>query len=74
MSHRAPVRAADAGTDKRAALRLAASAARRQDVARSSRDNAIRFAADSGASAGEIALAAGLEELEVERVLGMPTS
>jgi len=74
MSHRAPVRAADADIDKRVALKLAASAAHRQDVASSSRDNAIRFAADNGASKEEIALATELEESAVERILGRPVS
>jgi hypothetical protein len=69
MSHRAPVRGADAETDKRLALRLAGSAAQREDVAESSRDNAIRFAAESGASVSEIAGATGLDEVAVERIV-----
>lgn len=74
MSHRAPVRAADADTDKRGALKLAASAAHRKDVATLSRDNAIRFAAQSGASAAEIAQATGLQETVVERIIDRPSS
>lgn len=70
MSHRAPVRGADADTDKRLALKLAGAAARREDVAESSRDNAIRFARDSGASVAEIADATGLDEAAVGRIVG----
>ena len=70
MSHPAPVRRADAETDKKAALRLALAAVAKPDVARETRDNALRFAAEQGASIGEIAAGTGLSEDAVKQTLG----
>lgn len=69
MSYSAPVRQADAETDKRAALKLAEAAARKADVTETTLDNALRFAAEQGASAREIAACTGLPEDNVSRAL-----
>ncbi len=69
MSHPAPIRHADPETDKRAALKLAGSASHKADVADSTRNNAIRFAADHGASLREIAASTGLSHMTVKRIL-----
>lgn len=66
----APVRRADAGTDKKAALRLAKAAVSKPDVARETGGNALRFAAEQGASVGEITAGTGLSEDTVEPALG----
>ena len=68
----APARPADTEGDKRRVLKLAASAARRADVAQSSRNNAIRFAADAGASLREIAAATGVPHMTVKRIIEKP--
>ena len=72
MSHPAPIRSSDPETDKRAALKLAAAAAHKAGVAESSRDNAIRFAAEHGASLREIAAGTGLSHTTVKRILDRP--
>ena len=69
MSHPAPTRHADTETDKRAALKLATAAAHKADVAESTRNNAIRFAAEQGASLREIAAGTGLSHMTVKRIL-----
>ena len=60
MNRNPPTRVADAEGDKRRALKLAATASQRSDLAETSRNNAIRFAADAGASLREIAAATDL--------------
>lgn len=69
MSRNPPTRAADPEGDKRRALSLAASAAHRADIAETSRNNAIRFAADAGASLREIAAATELPHMTVKRIV-----
>ena len=69
MTHPPPKRPVDPVRDKKNALRLAATAVSRADVAESTRDNAIRFAADSGASLREIAAATGLATMTVKRIV-----
>lgn len=69
MSRNPPTRAADPDGDKRRALRLAASAAHRADLAETTRNNAIRFAADSGASLREIATATELPHMTIKRIV-----
>jgi DNA invertase Pin-like site-specific DNA recombinase len=69
MSRSAPTRMADPEGDKRRALRLAATAAHRADLAEASRNNAIRFAADAGASLREIAAATELPHMTVKRII-----
>jgi hypothetical protein len=69
MAHPAPTRRPDPEADKRRALRLASSAARRADAAAQTRTNAIRFAADAGASLREIADATGLSAMTVKRTI-----
>ena len=69
MSRNAPTRAADLEGDKRRALKLAATAAHRADLAETSRNNAIRFAADAGASLREIAAATELPHMTVKRIV-----
>ena len=69
MSRNPPTRAADPEGDTRRALRLAASAAHRADLAETSRNNAIRFAADAGASLREIAAATELPHMTVKRIV-----
>ena len=69
MSHPAPIRRADPETDKRAALKLAAAASNKADVAESTRNNAIRFAAEQGASLREIAASTGLSHMTIKRIL-----
>jgi DNA-binding NarL/FixJ family response regulator len=69
MSRNPPTRAADPEGDKRRALKLAATASQRADVAQTSRNNAIRFAADSGASLREIAAATELSHMTVKRIV-----
>jgi DNA-binding transcriptional regulator LsrR (DeoR family) len=69
MSHPAPIRHGDPETDKRAALRLASAAAHKADVAESTRNNAIWFAAEQGASLREIATSTGLSHMTVKRIL-----
>lgn len=71
VSHPAPVRQADAETDKRVALKLAQAAAKKPEVAETTRDNAVRFAAEQGASVGEIAVSTGLSEDAVRHALQM---
>lgn len=73
MAQRAPTRPADAEGDKRRAVKLAANAAQRADVAEMSRDNAIRFASQSGASLREIADATGLGHMTVKRIIDRVT-
>jgi hypothetical protein len=55
--------------DKKAGLRLASAAARKQDLATSSRDNAIRFAYESGNSLREIAEVTGLGHSTIKRIV-----
>jgi Homeodomain-like domain len=69
MSRNAPTRVADPEGDKRRALRLAATATHRADLAETSRNNAIRFAADAGASLREIAAATQLPHMTVKRII-----
>jgi hypothetical protein len=69
MSPTVPARAADPEGDKRRALKLAAAAAHRAELAETSRNNAIRFAADTGASLREIAAATELPHMTVKRIL-----
>lgn len=69
MSHPAPIRHSDPETDKRAALKLASAAAHKVDVAEATRNNAIRFAAEQGASLREIAAGTGLSHMTVKRIL-----
>jgi hypothetical protein len=69
MSRNPPTRAADIEGDKRRALKLAASAAHRADLAETSRNNAIRFAADAGASLRDIAAATELPHMTVKRIV-----
>jgi DNA invertase Pin-like site-specific DNA recombinase len=69
MSHPAPIRHADPEIDKRAALKLASAAAHKADLAESTRNNAIRFAAEQGASLREIAANTGLSHMTVKRIL-----
>jgi hypothetical protein len=64
-----PTRPVDSDGDKRRALKLAASASQRASITQSTRDNAIRFAADSGASLREIAAATGLDHMTVKRII-----
>ncbi|MGH3848446.1 MAG: hypothetical protein ACRDRT_01880 [Pseudonocardiaceae bacterium] len=74
MSHPATKRHADSETDKRVALKLAAAAAQRADVAEATRNNAIRFAADQGGSLREIAAGTGLSHMTVKRILDRSAS
>lgn len=69
MAQRAPTRAADVDGDKRRALKLAASAVQRADVAETSKSNAIWFASRSGATLREIAEATGLAHMTVKRII-----
>jgi DNA invertase Pin-like site-specific DNA recombinase len=69
MSHPAPKRPNDPDGDKSRALKLAAHAAHRADIAESARNAAIRFAADSGASLRELAEATGLGHMTVKRII-----
>jgi hypothetical protein len=69
MSRTPPVRAADPEGDKRRALRLASTSAHRAGVAETSRNNAIRFAAEVGASLREIAAATELPHMTVKRII-----
>ena len=69
MSHGAPTRPVDPEGDRRLALRLAARAAERADVAETTRNNAIRFASDAGASLREIAGATGLDHMTAKRII-----
>ena len=63
------VRAADPEGDKRRALKLAATASHQADLAETSRNNAIRFAADAGASLREIATVTALAHMTVKRIV-----
>ena len=65
----APNRPVDLEGDKRRAIKLAAHAARRVDVAETARTAAIRFAAAHGASLREIAEATGLGHMTVKRII-----
>lgn len=69
MSRKPPSRMADPEGDKRRALKLAAAASHRSDLAEVSRNNAIRFAADTGASLREIAAATELPHMTVKRII-----
>jgi hypothetical protein len=69
MSRNPPTRVADPEGDKRRALRLAATASHRADLAETSRNNAIRFASDTGASLREIAAATDLPHMTVKRIV-----
>ena len=69
MSRNPPTRAAEPEGDKRRALKLAATAAHRADLAETSRNNAIVFAADTGASLREIAAATELPHMTVKRIV-----
>jgi DNA invertase Pin-like site-specific DNA recombinase len=69
MSRNPPSRMTDPEGDKRRALKLAATASHRADLAETSRNNAIRFAADAGASLREIAAATELPHMTVKRIL-----
>jgi hypothetical protein len=69
MTRNPPTRAADPEGDKRRALKLAATAAHRADLAETSRNNAIRFAADAGASLREIATITELPHMTVKRIV-----
>jgi hypothetical protein len=69
MSRNPPSRTADPEGDRRRALRLAAGAAHRADLAETSRNNAIRFAADAGASLREIAAVTELPHMTVKRIV-----
>jgi hypothetical protein len=69
MSRNPPTRAAGLEGDKRRALKLAATASKRADLAQTSRNNAIRFAADTGASLREIAAATDLPHMTVKRIV-----
>jgi hypothetical protein len=66
---KSPTRPVDVEGDKRRALKLAANAAQRASITQGTRDNAIRFAADSGASLREIAAATGLDHMTVKRIV-----
>jgi DNA invertase Pin-like site-specific DNA recombinase len=59
----------DAEGTKRRALKLAAHAASRADVAEKSKANAIRFASQCGASLREIAEATGVPHVTVKRII-----
>ena len=54
--------------DKKIGLRFAATSARKQDLALTTRNNAIRFAYDSGASLREIAEATGIPHSTIKRI------
>ena len=69
MSRKPPSRAADPEGDKRRALKLAATASHGAGLAQTSRNNAIRFAADAGASLREIATATELPHMTVKRIV-----
>ena len=69
MSHPPPGRKPDPEGDKRRALKLAASASARVEVAEATRDNAVRFAADVGASYRELADVTGLSHMTVKRII-----
>jgi hypothetical protein len=69
MNRNPPIRVADAEGDKRRALKLAATASQRSDLAETSRNNAIRFAADAGASLREIAAATDLPHMTIKRIV-----
>jgi hypothetical protein len=69
MSRNPPTRVADIDGDKRRALKLAATAAHRADLAETSRNNAIRFAADTGASLREIAAVTELPHMTIKRIV-----
>ncbi|MHB1534310.1 MAG: hypothetical protein ACYC1D_06805 [Acidimicrobiales bacterium] len=69
MSRNPPSRPADPEGDKRRALKLAAAASHRADLAETSRNNAIRFAADAGASLREIAAVTELPHMTVKRIV-----
>ena len=69
MSRNPPTRAADPEGDKRRALKLAATASQRAGLAETSRNNAIRFAADAGASLREIAAVTDLPHMTVKRIV-----
>lgn len=69
MAHPAPERPRDPEGDKRRSLRLAAHATQRAGTAETTRDNAIRFAAENGASLREIAAATGLNHMTVKRII-----
>jgi hypothetical protein len=69
MSRNPPIRVADPEGDKRRALKLAAAAAHRADLAETSRNNAVRFAADAGASLREIAMVTELPHMTVKRIV-----
>jgi DNA invertase Pin-like site-specific DNA recombinase len=62
-------RVPDPAGDKRRALRLAGNAARRAGLAETTRNNAIRFAAENGASLREIADATGVPHMTVKRII-----
>jgi hypothetical protein len=64
-----PTRPVDSEGDTRRALKLAANASQRATITQGTRDNAIRFAADSGASLREIAAATGLDHMTVKRIV-----
>lgn len=69
MNRNPPTRAADPEGDKRRALKLATTATQRSDLAETSRNNAIRFAADAGASLREIAAATELPHMTIKRIV-----
>jgi hypothetical protein len=69
MSRNPPTRVADPEGDKRRALKLAATAARRANLSETSRNNAVRFAADAGNSLREIAAATELPHMTVKRIV-----
>jgi DNA invertase Pin-like site-specific DNA recombinase len=59
----------DADGDKRRALRQAAYTTKKADTAETSRNAAIRFAADNGASLREISEATGIPHMTVKRII-----
>jgi DNA invertase Pin-like site-specific DNA recombinase len=69
VAHAAPIRQPDPDGDKRRALRLAGTAAARADVAEQTRANAVRFAAECGASLREIAGVTGMSTMTVKRII-----
>ena len=66
---KAPTRPVDPERDKSNALYLAKYATEKAHVEETTRNNAIRFAADEGASLREIADATGLPHMTVKRII-----
>lgn len=66
---KAPTRPRDPERDKRNWLYLAKKAVEKAHVSENARNNAIRFAAEEGASLREIAEATGLPHMTVKRII-----